>query len=110
MLVLSRKYRESVVVGGVGGCDHQLKVTVLEIAGGKVKLGFDVDPAVPVYRLEIWEGRERTFSYHGAGCQVELGRQGLQASHKNATQPAIAAAKTPGAGLQTSTRIAAPRK
>jgi carbon storage regulator CsrA len=55
MLVLSRKYRESVVVGAEDGVHHQLKVTVLEIGNGKVMLGFEVDSEVPVYRLEIWE-------------------------------------------------------
>ena len=55
MLILSRKPCESVVVGGVNGFDHLLKVTVLEIVGGKVKLGFEVDPTVPVHRLELWE-------------------------------------------------------
>ena len=55
MLVLSRKNQEAVVVGGVGGFDRQLKVTVLEIAGGRVKLGFEVDAEVPVYRLEVWQ-------------------------------------------------------
>ena len=55
MLVLSRKHRESVVVGGGGGLARLLKVTVLEIAGGKVKLGFDVDADIPVHREEIWE-------------------------------------------------------
>jgi carbon storage regulator len=55
MLVLSRKSRESVVVGGSGGFERVLKVTVLEIRGGKVRLGFDVDQDVPVHRLEVWE-------------------------------------------------------
>jgi carbon storage regulator CsrA len=55
MLVLSRKNRQSVVVGGGGGFDRLLKITVLEVVGGKVKLGFEVDAGVPVYRLEIWE-------------------------------------------------------
>lgn len=55
MLVLSRKNQESVVVGGSGGFDRVLKATVLEISGGKVKLGFDVDPTVPVHRSEVWE-------------------------------------------------------
>jgi carbon storage regulator CsrA len=32
-----------------------LKVTVLGISGGKVKLGFDVDAGVPVHRAEVWE-------------------------------------------------------
>jgi len=55
MLVLSRKTQESVVVGGSEGFERLLKVTVLEIRGGKVRLGFDVDDAVPVHRLEVWE-------------------------------------------------------
>ena len=36
MLVLSRKNRESVVVGGSDGFDRLLKVTVLDIRGGQV--------------------------------------------------------------------------
>ena len=55
MLVLSRKNRESVVVGGADGFHRLLKVTVLGIQGAKVKLGFEVDPDVPVHRLEVWE-------------------------------------------------------
>jgi carbon storage regulator CsrA len=55
MLVLSRKSRESVVVGGADGFHHLLKVTVLGINGTKVKLGFEVDPEVPVHRYEVWE-------------------------------------------------------
>ena len=55
MLVLSRKSRESVVIGGADGFHHLLKVTVLGISGGKVKLGFDVDAGVPVHRAEVWE-------------------------------------------------------
>jgi carbon storage regulator CsrA len=55
MLVLSRKSRESVVIGETYGFHRLLKVTVLEISGGKVKLGFDVDAGVPVHRAETWE-------------------------------------------------------
>ena len=55
MLVLSRKRLQSVVIGGGGGCQDLLKVTVLEVTGGKVKLGFEVDADVPVHRLEVWE-------------------------------------------------------
>jgi carbon storage regulator len=55
MLVLSRKSNESVVVGGSQAFQRILKVTVLEINGARVRLGFDVDPDVPVHRQEIWE-------------------------------------------------------
>ena len=55
MLVLSRKIEEAVVVGGCDGFEHMLKVIVLEIEGGKVRLGFEVDKEVPVHRWEVWE-------------------------------------------------------
>jgi carbon storage regulator CsrA len=55
MLVLSRKSDESVMIGGCVGFERVLKVTVLEIKGGKVRLGFEVDADIPVFRLEVWE-------------------------------------------------------
>lgn len=55
MLVLSRRTQESVMVGGSSGCERLLKVTVLEILGGKVRLGFEADAAVPIHRWEVWE-------------------------------------------------------
>jgi carbon storage regulator CsrA len=54
MLVLSRKSHESVVVGGGGGLTRLVKVTVLGIVGGRVKLGFEVDADIPVNRHEVW--------------------------------------------------------
>lgn len=59
MLVLTRKHRESVVIGGAPSLQMALKVTVLEIRGGKVKLGFEGDPRISVQRLEVSE-RVRT--------------------------------------------------
>jgi carbon storage regulator CsrA len=53
MLVLSRKNQESVVIGGADGFHRLFKVKVLEIRGTNVKLGFEVDPDVPIYRLEV---------------------------------------------------------
>lgn len=55
MLVLSRKSQESVVVGGSDGATRLLTVTVLEIAGAKVRLGFEVSKDIPVHRLEVWQ-------------------------------------------------------
>jgi carbon storage regulator CsrA len=55
MLVLTRKRQQTVIVGGSGGFERLLTVTVLEITGGKVSLGFDVDAEVPVHRGEVWE-------------------------------------------------------
>jgi carbon storage regulator CsrA len=44
-----------VVVGGADGFHRLLKVTVLDIRGMNVKLGFEVDAGVPVHRSEVWE-------------------------------------------------------
>jgi len=55
MLVLSRKNQESVVVGGIDEVVPLLKITVLEIKGGKVRLGFEADGEIPVHRWEVWE-------------------------------------------------------
>ena len=55
MLVLTRKRQEAVVVGAHNGYERMLKVTVLDIRGGKVKLGFEVDADVPVHRWEVWQ-------------------------------------------------------
>jgi carbon storage regulator len=54
MLVLSRKSLESVVVGGSAGFERLLKVTVLKIKSGKVRLGFEAAKDVPVHRWEVW--------------------------------------------------------
>jgi carbon storage regulator CsrA len=55
MLVLTRKSQESVVVGGYDRFERLLKVTVLGIGNGKVRLGFEADAEVPIHRLEVWE-------------------------------------------------------
>ena len=55
MLVLSRKNQESVVIGGDDGIHRLLKVTVLDIRGARVRLGFEVDADVPVFREEVLE-------------------------------------------------------
>ncbi len=47
MLVLSRKEGEGIVFLGPG------RVVVCEIRGNKVRLGFEADPSVPVYRDEV---------------------------------------------------------
>jgi carbon storage regulator len=59
MLVLTRKQQEAVVVGGSDGMERLLKVTVLAIRGGTVRLGFEARRDLPVHRAEVWE-RVRT--------------------------------------------------
>lgn len=55
MLVLSRKPLESVVVGGADDIERLLKVTVLEIKHGSVRLGFSTAADVPIHRWEVWQ-------------------------------------------------------
>ena len=55
MLVLTRKPRESVVVSRKDSGQATLTVTVLEVNGSKVRLGFEGDPDCSVHRQEVWE-------------------------------------------------------
>ena len=69
MLILTRKPLEAVAVGGIAGSQRPLKVTVLEIKHGKVKLGFEASAEVPVHRWEIWERlRNNEPPRRGEGC------------------------------------------
>ena len=74
MLVISRKSNESVVVGGNDRFERLIKVTVLEIDGNNVRLGFEVDSDVPVHRFEVWEryhdGVRRASSLEGNAMPV----------------------------------------
>ena len=47
MLVLRRKPGETIHI------DSNIKVTVLSISGGRVRLGLAAPPEVPIHRLEI---------------------------------------------------------
>ena len=55
MLILSRKNSEAVVVGNTRGDEQLLKVTVLQIQGGTVRLGFEAADDFHVHRWEVWE-------------------------------------------------------
>jgi carbon storage regulator len=55
MLVLSRKSQESVVIASTDDLQELVRVTVVEISGGKVKLGFKADKDLAVHREEVWE-------------------------------------------------------
>jgi carbon storage regulator len=55
MLVLTRKNRESVVIGRLDEMEVVLEITILEIEGGRVRLGFEADSRMPIHRREVWE-------------------------------------------------------
>jgi carbon storage regulator CsrA len=58
MLVLSRKNQESVVNDSPDGAVGRVRITVVGIRGGRVRLGFDAAVAVAVARAEVWERRQ----------------------------------------------------
>jgi len=47
MLVLSRKPGESIVIG------DRITVTIIEVKGERVRLGFEAPSEVPIHRQEI---------------------------------------------------------
>lgn len=52
MLLVTRKKQESVIIGPPLS---QVRVTILEINGKQVKLGFEADGNVPIQRWELWQ-------------------------------------------------------
>ena len=49
MLILTRKLGENIRIG------DNIRIVVLDIKGGQVKLGIDAPPSVAVHREEIYE-------------------------------------------------------
>jgi carbon storage regulator len=48
LLVLTRKANQAIVIG------DDIEVSVLAVAGDKVRIGIDAPRSVPVYRKEVW--------------------------------------------------------
>jgi carbon storage regulator len=48
MLVLSRKTNQSIMIG------DEIEITVLSVAGDKVRLGIKAPREIPVYRDEVY--------------------------------------------------------
>ena len=55
MLILTRKSRQSVVVKRHGDVEQLVTVTVLDVSGGRVKLGFEANSDVAIRRTELRE-------------------------------------------------------
>jgi carbon storage regulator len=77
MLVLSRKRGERIVIG------QNIELTVVEVRGGKVRLGFTAPSGVPIHREEVYRRigadggmqklgscDELDFRPGGTGCSV----------------------------------------
>jgi carbon storage regulator len=48
MLVLTRKLRQSIMIG------HDVEISVLAVSGDKVRLGISAPRSIPVFRREIY--------------------------------------------------------
>lgn len=73
MLVLSRQRDESIFIG------DNIKITVVDIRGDKVRLGIEAPTEIPVHRQEVYEAIQREQQRaHAArdGQTVEGVRQG----------------------------------
>ena len=54
MLVLTRGLKQQIVIG-----DQQIIVTVLEVKGGRVRLGIEAPPEVAVRRKELLDPKHQ---------------------------------------------------
>jgi carbon storage regulator len=66
MLVLTRRLGESIVVGG------DIRVTIVSVNGGKVRVAISAPPEIAVNRLEVHErilsGQINTSSVQAVAC------------------------------------------
>jgi carbon storage regulator len=80
MLVLTRKNRESVVIGRSEDLQVVLEITILQIEGGRVRLGFTADTRMPIHRREVWDricnGNHAADGSQGLGGSLALGPPG----------------------------------
>lgn len=69
MLILSRKRGQSIMIG------DEVEVRVVDIGGGKVRLGITGPASVPVHQRERYEAKRRGGPHHvGAGADSILAR------------------------------------
>jgi len=69
MLVLSRKKDENIII------NDNIIVTVVDIRGDKVRLGFDAPKEVPIHRREVYEAIRRSEASSGARQEKSWFRQ-----------------------------------
>jgi carbon storage regulator len=98
MLVLTRKLRQSIMIG------HDVEVSVLAVSGDKVRLGISAPRSVPVFRREIY------VEIHGdeAGdSATDNGVAPSQGSPRKLSERTGGADPPPGQAAEASERTAA---
>ena len=102
MLVLTRKNRESVVIGRAEDLQVVLEITILEIEGGRVRLGFEADTRMPIHRREVWDricNGEAAPGVGAVGAAAAAGGNGAGNGASNGRRKtAIGAVTEPGPG------------
>lgn len=80
MLYLTRKIGESVII------NDTIEVTVVEVRGKSIKLGFTFPPEVSVLRREIHDRikEENRAAAAAGGSEIDLGANGLTGLGGNA--------------------------
>lgn len=70
MLVLSRQRDESIMIG------DDVKITIVDVRGDKVRLGIRAPKKIPVHRMEIYEAiqREKAEAKAKEAAQKEQGK------------------------------------
>lgn len=63
MLVLSRHRDEVICIG------HDVRITIVDIRGDKVRIGIEAPEVVPVHRLEVYEAIERENAKRDRGAE-----------------------------------------
>jgi carbon storage regulator len=72
MLQLTRKPGETIVIG------DDVRVQVIQIAGGAVRIGIDAPRSVPIYREEIWDAVREENAAAAAAAELPPGLTGRE--------------------------------
>ncbi len=80
MLILTRKLGENIRIG------DKIRIVILDIKGGQVKLGIDAPPSVAVHREEIYE-RIREENRRATGISAKAVREVAQIFHRDPVHP-----------------------
>ena len=84
MLYLTRKIGESIVI------NNSIELTVIEVRGKTVKLGFDFPPDATVLRKEIYEKiLAENMAAAGSGGDADFMEADFDLSHLDAAVPPI---------------------
>ncbi len=58
MLILSRRKHETIYIG------DDIRISVIEMIGNQIRLGFEADQKIPIYREEIYQQRKQDSEQH----------------------------------------------